>query len=359
MIFVVSCTKNSDIPTPQPAPRINVKDFGAKGDSLTYDNTSIAAAMVAAHQKRLPLYFPSGNYNARIQLAFDSLQIFGESRPGNSWTGGTIILGLIDCNYKKNILIQNLGIDSRNRLSSGDDAALTSGKMAGDQPLDQSFRNIALIGGGYNDYKHGILCQAGSDIKISNIVVSNFYHGVAIRSSNVVIDTVSALYCGFTSIVIKSAQGKNSLTKNVTVKNITITGDSMDVFRRGGVVLIQSYNDESITQNVIIDNVKSYWGGEAVVEVQQLAGIVQNVTISNCYGQNCGDNPSRAAYDIIGGSNITLSGCNTVNCFGFGYRAAFSPDNLIVRSSYESGSLSGSWKGSFKYLQLNGIELIK
>jgi hypothetical protein len=359
LLLVVSCTKNSDTPIDTPAPRINVKDYGAKGDSTTDDNAAIVAAMAAAHQKRIPLYFPAGKYNARIQLSFDSLQIIGEARPGSSWTNGTIILGLVDCNYKKNTTIQDLGIDSRNRLLPGDDAALSSGKLAGDQPLNQTFRNISLIGGGYNEFKHGILCQAGSDIRISNIVVSNFYHGVAIRSSNVNIDTVSALYCGFTSIVIKSAQGKNVLTQNVSVKNITITGDPNDVYRRGGVVLVQSYNDESISQNITIDNVKSYWGGEAVVEVQQLAGIVQNVTITNCYGENCGDNPGRAAFDIIGGKAITLTNCNTVKSNGYGFRSSSNPVNLSVKSSFESGSAAGAWLGNYKYLQLNGVEIIK
>ena len=359
LILAFSCTKNSDTPIDQPALRINVKDYGAKGDSTTDDNAAITAAMMAAHQKQLPLYFPAGKYNARIQLSFDSLQIIGEARPGSSWTNGTIILGLVDCNYKKNTTIQDLGIDSRNRLLPGDDAALTSGQQAGDQPLVQTFRNIALIGGGFNDFKHGILCQAGSDIRISNIVVSNFYHGIAIRCSNVAIDTVSASYCGFTSIVIKSAQGKNSLTQNVTVKNVTITGDSTDVYRRGGAVLVQSYNDESKSQNITIDNVKSIWGGEAVVEVQQLAGTVQNVSISNCYGQSCGDNPTRSAYDIIGGINITFTNCNTVNSNGFGFRSAGKAVNLVVKSSSESGSAAGAWLGNYKYLQLNGVEIIK
>jgi len=360
VVILSACNKQVDPPVPVIPPRINVKDYGAKGDGRTDDNTAIAAAITAGHDKKLPVYFPAGKYVARIVISDDSVTLTGEKGVGRFFdSAGTVILGLINCNFKKKITVSNMGIDSRGLLLASDDAALTSGVGAGNQPLDQTFTNVALLGGGFNDYKHGILCQAGSGIHMSNIYVSSFFHGIAIRCSDVSVDGVSADYCGFTSIVVKSAEILNELVQNVTVKNVRINGDPSDAYRRGGVVMVMSYNSVSLTQNVTVDSVRSINGGVGAVIVEQDAGVVKNVSVANCYAEGSGDSNIRAAYDVIGGSDITFTNCNSVKSNGLGFRSAGNPVNLVVRSSSESNSAAGAWSGSFKYLQLNGVEIIK
>jgi hypothetical protein len=354
-----ACSKPLVNPVLNTGDFVNVKKYGAKGDGIADDTEAVSRAMEQAAINKHPLYFPSGKYPVRLIVKFDSLQIIGEEQPIDNWDQGAIILGLINCNNKKNIHIENLGIDTRNRLSISDQAGLSSGDIADSLPLNQSFTNVSLIGDGTRYNKHGVLCEAGSGISLKNIRVSEFYHGIAIRCSNVIADNIVATYCGFTSVVVKSAQEKNSAVNNIFISNVFIYGDPSDLYRRGGMVLIQSFSSESLTSDVIINYVSSTWGGEAIVKVQQLAGGVQNVRINNCNGLNCGDSQQRAAYEIDGGKNIRIENCSTVDAFGTGFRSINNPQNLVVKNCFESGSKAGSWSGSFQYLQLNGIELIK
>ena len=340
-------------------PRLNVKDFGAKGDGFTNDDTAISRALRAANEKKLPLFFPAGKYLARIILPNDSLIIFGEKARGRFFdSSGTVILGLLNCNLKKHIRISDLSIDARGRLLITDDAALTSGTTPGNQPLDHEFSNIAILGNGYNEYKHGILCFSGSGIQMSNIYVSSFYHGIALRCSNAALSEISTEYCGFTSIVVKSADSLNNHAKNVSIRRVSIYGDHTDPFRRGGVILIISYNAKSITENITVDSVSSVNGGVGAVNVEQDSGLVRNISISNCFAWNCCDRITRATYDIYGGTNISYTNCNTVKSAGAGFRSSNNPVNLVVRSCYESQSRF-PWIGSFTYLQLNGMELYR
>lgn len=363
-VSFLSCKKNIDVYIyPQPSfPVVNIKDYGAKGDGISDDNAAYLMAETAAYQMKKPLYIPAGKYLLRMDLHYDSIHILGDKINRRFFDNtGTVILGVINCKSKKNIAVTNIGIDSRNLIfiNTYNDAALTSGDVPIKGPLNQSFNNIALIGNGYMDYKHGILCQAGSGVSMRNIYLNNFYHGIAVRSSDITIDDVTADYCGFTSVIVKSAKDGNELVQNVSIKNVKINGNQNDVYQRGGVVLIISYNDKTLTQNITVDSVYSSWGSVGAVNVEQDSGLVRNVAISNCYAENCGDNNIRAAYDITGGTNITYSNCRTINCYGTGFRSSNNPLNLVVKSSFESGSAVKAWSGTYQYLQLNGVEIIK
>lgn len=358
-----SCSKFTPPPVPEPEvyfSRINVKDFGAIGDGLADDTHAFDLAMDKADSLKLPVYVPDGIYKARVQLSHDSLRIIGESQPGAEVASGSIILGLVDCNYKKYVSIENIGIDSRGQLRATDDAALTSGVYADSLVLHQKFRNISIIGDGYMAYKHGMLCTSGSDIIIKNVTVSLFYHGIAIRCSNVSIDSVYTYNCGFTSIVVKSDHGANILTENVSINHVTIKGDPNNAYNRGGAVMITSYADTaSITRNVTVQNVHSMYGGVACVLVFQNKGLVDNVSIQDCTSEGQGDSNIRACYDVDGGSNITFTNCMATNSNGYGFRSIGSVNNIKVVNCIESNSGAGSWTGTYKYLQLNGIEIIK
>lgn len=359
-ILLWSCYKSNTPVVTIELPHVNVKDYGATGNGITDDTHAFELAMDKADSLKLPVYVPIGIYKARVQLSHDSLKIIGERQPGTDVASGSIIRGLVDCNYKKYVSIENIGIDSRNQLRATDDAALTSGVYANSLVLHQQFKNISIIGDGYMAYKHGILCSVGSDIIIRNVNVSLFYHGIAIRCSNVSIDSVYTNNCGFTSIVVKSDHGDNILTENVSINHVSIKGDPNDAYNRGGVIMITSYGDPaSITRNVTVQNVRSSHGGVACVLVYQNQGTVDNVSIQDCSSENQGDISSRACYDVAGGSNITFTNCTAKNSTGYGFRSTGVVNNIRVINCFESNSKAGSWTGKFQYLQLNGIEIIK
>lgn len=358
MVISFSCNKSNNIINANGAQHINIKDFGAIGNGISDDTQAFNLAMQKANSSHLPLYIPSGIYKAAVLLAFDSLNIIGEKQPSQNLTDGTIILGYINCNNKKNVSIINLGIDSRGQLGK-QDAALSSGDGIDSVVLNQKFQNISLIGDGFMSYKHGILCQTGREIIIKNIVISFFYHGIAIRSSNVVIDSVKAISCGFTSIVVKSAETFNSHTENVSINHVTINGNPNDEYSRGGIILVQSYENLSRTNNIHIQNVTSTNGGVACIAIQQVKGVLEDVIINDCISENQGDINSRACYDVDGGKNITFSNCTANNSLGWGFRSLGNVSNIKVVNSFEKNSAAGSWTGIFKYLQLNGIEIIK
>jgi hypothetical protein len=338
---------------------LNVKDFGAKGDGVTDETQAFAIAMRKADSVHKPLFIPVGKYKIRWQLSYDNLHIVGEKNPGEAFDHGTVIIGLVDCNYKKNIIIEGIGIDSRNQLGVKDDAALTSGVDAFNDDLNQTFRDLTVMGDGYQNYKHGILCFSGKKINIRKVTVLNFYHGVAVRSSNVTIDSVYAGFCGFTSVIVKSDLNMNALTENVSVDHVWIKGNPRDPYKRGGSVMINSYSASSITRNITVQNVLSLYGGAACVLVEQTNGKISEVAVKNCSAVSQGDNDNRACFDVYGGNNITFINCSAKQAKGIGYRVSGNATNIRVQQSYETASKKRPWQGPFTYLQLNDVEIIK
>eukprot|EP01137_Pigoraptor_chileana_P008954 Opistho-2@56506 len=339
---------------------INVKDFGAMGNGVTDDTQAFNHAMRKADSLHARLFIPIGRYLVNLKLSYDNLSITGEQQSSDDFSNGTVIMGSINCNQKKNTSISHLGIDARGRLKPTDDAALQSGTDADSVRLTQSFSHISLVGDGYADYKHGILCQSGSGITIKNIRLFNFYHGIAIRSSHVKIDSVYASSCGFTSVVVKSGDRLNAHTEDVSIDHITITGNPSNPYQMGGTVMVMSAENISRTNNISISNINSWHGGYSCISIQELKGTVENISVNNCISDAQGDNSSRACYDIMGGKNISFNNCSSFNAKGYGFRStASSSNNIKVSNSFESKSRKGAWVGTFSYLQLNGKEIIK
>jgi hypothetical protein len=241
---------------------------------------------------------------------------------------------------------------------SQSDGILT-GDGLGNEPLNQTYSNITLLGTGYKGYKHGILCQSGSAITINNFTVAKFFHGIALKASNINVSNIDAYNCGFTSIIIKSDVGANNLVENVKVSNVQIFGDTSDVYAKGGTILVQSYVDNATTKNINISNVKSQNGGIATIYIEQVKGKVDNVTISNCSSYKCGDNPTRATFDVVGGaSNISFSNCVSSYSNGIGYRTNKEATKVSVIKSFENNSSVAAYEGPFSYLELNNKLII-
>jgi hypothetical protein len=357
----ISCSKNNNSKSNQdsyiiPAKYISVKNFGVIGDGKSDETAAFAKAQDYAYANKIALFIPNGYYKINLELKYDSLYIFGENKPitrSDSLVNGTVIIGTINSKNKKFIQIENLGVWSQS------DAIITGDEL-GNKPLYQKYLNLELLGTGYFGYKHGLLCQSGSNINIENITVTSFFHGIAIRTSNVNIKNTIANKCGFTSIVVKSAMGGNEFAQNVKIEDVIINGDSTDIYSRGGTILVQSFDDNCLTKNVVISNVKSYHGGVATILIEQRKGKVDSVNINNCYSYKSGDNPIRATFDILGAaSNIYFNNCNSSFSNAIGYRTTKDAINIRVIKSFENGSKVAPYEGPFKFLELNNNILIQ
>ncbi len=340
-------------------PVVNITNFGAIPNDANDDSQAIAKAIEEAHHLKVPVFIPKGRFKASIQLSHDDIVIVGQKQPSEKFLDGTIIEGKIDCNYRRNVHIQRLGIDARNQLGDFEDAALTSGKVPDTMQLNQHFSEISIIGDGYTDFKHGILCQAGTKITMNKIIVKAFYHGIAIRSSNVQINSVKAIACGFTSVVVKSDVNKNSVTENVWIKDIDIIGHPTSLHSRGGMVMIMSNSNHSVTRKVFVNNVKSLYGGIACIKVQQVAGVVSDVVVKNCSAKYLGGLDGMASFDVEGGANIEFINCGSEKSSGYAFKTSGSVINVSVINGYEIDSKIQAWEGNFKYLKLNGRVVIQ
>jgi len=358
-VFFLSCKKEqageSFIPLPLPK-GINVMEQGAKGDGINDDGPAFEKAMTLANSMKLPVTIPIGNYKANIRIPYDGIELIGQGQPSASFKTGTIIVGAINCNNKKNILLQHIGINATGNTTA---AALISGDGEDSVELNHLYDHISLLGSGYRQLSHGILCQTGRKINIKNIIVKNFYHGIALRSGDIHVDSVEAISCGFTSIVIKSASGKNIHTANINVNHVKIQGNADNPYDRGGMILIQSFDEKAITEDISVNSVFSQFGGLSAISIAQEKGLIRNIKITNCVASYQGHEASSACFDIKGGSDILLSNCSSIRAFGTGFRCTGETKNVRVEQSYESGSGVRAWSGSFNYLQLNGEEIIK
>ncbi|MFM9020935.1 MAG: glycosyl hydrolase family 28-related protein [Sediminibacterium sp.] len=335
---------------------VNVMEQGAKADGVSDDSPAFEKAIRLANSLKLPVVVPAGRYRADIRIGYDGIQIVGQGQPSASFKYGSIILGSINCNNNKNIKIQHLGIDASNAQVA---AALSSGDGEDSVDLNHKYLNISLQGGGYQKFNHGILCQTGRQIKIQKILVKNFYHGIALRSGAVTLDSIEAISCGFTSIIIKSAEGKNARTRDIVINNVKISGDADNPYERGGMILIQSFDNNSLTENIEINKISSRFAGVSSLSIDQSQGTVRHIKIKDVNSSYQGHDSGTACFDINGGSDILLSNCSSYQARGTGFRCSGNAERVRAEQCYESGSGVRPWWGNFSYLQLNGQEIIK
>lgn len=358
-IVLLSCRKEQEAETFNLLPLqqgVNVLEQGAKGDGISDDGPAFEKAMALANSHKLPVVIPAGKYKADIRIAYDGIELVGQGQPTSTFKHGTIIIGSINCNNKKNIKIQHLGIDASKAQVS---AALSSGDGEDSVDLNHQYLHVSLMGGGYQKFNHGILCQTGRRIKIQSILVKNFYHGIALRSGVISLDSIKAISCGFTSIIIKSAEGKNAITSDITVNNVIISGNPDNPYERGGMILIQSFDKNCVTEKIEINRISSRFGGVASLSIDQSQGTIRHVKIKDFNSSNQGHDSGTACYDINGGSDILLSNCSSYQARGTGFRCSGAAERVRVEQCYESGSGVRPWWGNFSYLQLNGQEIIK
>lgn len=331
----------------------NVKDFGATPDDSVDDTESILKAIEKAAKGTGVVYFPSGVYKANIVVNFDNISIKGENAPtydqvNNSLVNGTVIKGKINCNGKVKCSVTDLGVDATGLSDDG----IISGQEMDTEPLYQNFKNLTIIGDGYQAMDHALLLQAGSHIWVENIKMYNFFHGLAIRASYVHAKDIYAYQCGGTSVIVKSALG-NEITEDVNINGVVIEGDPTDPFKMGGQVHVQSWDDNTITQNVTINNVVGNNTGEGTILVTQVKGITKNITIMNVESNVSGHDESRAAFDISGASDVIFFNCKSEGAKGYAFRSRDGAKNIKVYNSNANNSFLGDSIGEFNHLELN------
>jgi hypothetical protein len=313
----------------------NVKGtFGVFVDSFprlapeTTDDGSVTRAMDEANRLGLPLVFGSKTYMAKINIPYDKITLFGQGAPvynpsNNSFDGsGTIIQGYINGKNKKGLRVERLTIDSRGQLGPTDYAALTSGEVATTNPIYHTFKDLCLVGDGFQAdmslNKHAILCQAGTHLEIHHIKMFKWYHGIALRSGVANVSNIYSYQCGFTTIIVKSAAG-NTPVEQVNIDNVVSEGTLDSVYNRAGQILIQSMDGGSLTRHVNISNVVSKYGGTSCIAVENAGGSCNYITVTNAKAYGCGDVNSRAAFDLDG-NFVNVFGCMSEGSTGYGFR---------------------------------------
>jgi hypothetical protein len=93
------------------APFINVKDYGAFGDSVADDSIAIQAALDAGTATGYSIYFPAGEYiiSAALRIG-DGTHIFGDSSDKSIITQGNTTADALDGVDVKTVTIENIAI---------------------------------------------------------------------------------------------------------------------------------------------------------------------------------------------------------------------------------------------------------
>jgi hypothetical protein len=318
-------------------------------------HTTITQALTAASAGDTILIAP-GIYTEDLTIGADFVKLIGSGMPAyDSATGrligGTIVRGNIDCAARPGIVISDLGVDLYG-VNTVD--AITAGTTA---PIDlyQTFRNLALLGNGYNASSHAILASGGAFCTYDNIRMWYWYHGLAIRGSSNNMTNVYGYACSANTIIIKSASLSGDANYN-NVANVVIDGDAADVYARGGPIRLESTDGSFNTRHNTVCNVSARNGGESTVLLSvNGGGSVAYNAITNCSAVGGGDDPIRANYDCSGATDIAFINCYTSGRFyGYGFRARDNAARIVAigcsSDTSGAGRFSEATGGRFDWL---------
>lgn len=283
--------------------------------------TTISAAVSAASAGD-SIFVATGTYTENVTIGANYVKLIGAGMPTiNSGTGrlegGTVIRGYINCAAKVGVVIQDLGIDIYG-VNSVD--AITASNTTPTSTY-QTFRNLYLLGNGYNAAAHGILCSGGAYNTFDNIWLQNWYHGIALRGSSNTVSNITAYACTANSIIVKSATTSGNAYHN-TITNVVIGGNDGSIYTRGGPIRLESTNASYETRYNTVSNVSARDCGESVILCSvNGGGVVSFNSISNVTSYGGGDSATRADFDCNGATDIVFSGCmSLVRDAGYGFR---------------------------------------
>lgn len=211
--------------------------------------------------------------------------------------GGTIIRGEIHMADSYGSSISNLGVDVHSYLVDGID---TGSNVPNEQHrLEQSINNVTILGSGKSSSYHGIRIQGGSHLQIDNVRVYRMAHGIAVRGSYVNISNIYTEDCRVTSIIVKSATETGD-AENVNISNVIAYNTG--AYSAGNLIDVQSYHAGTSARFVNISNITLYNPSHSAVVVDQIAGTVESVNISNVTVYASGAAVDRGVFEVRNGA---------------------------------------------------------
>ena len=226
---------------------INVKDYGATGDGVTNDTTSIQNALFASPDAKT-VYFPAGTYMINNTLKIpDGITVKGEgnssiiklmdnSTVGVDPLGTTAYSVLTNSNWtvgQRNIQIKDIVIDAN---KSNNSQAMRGIILynAKDALIDNvTVKNVKLY--------HGMFLFKMRDATISNCTVTNFDgDGICIEKSTYCVVSGNHVYeggiCGGIGIELEGRCGTNFA--DYRNYHITVTGNNIHNIYGHGILVI-------------------------------------------------------------------------------------------------------------------------
>jgi hypothetical protein len=286
--------------------------FNADGDATRY--STIADAITACTGGETIIISP-GIYSENVTIADDGVTIRGSGMPRYDTTsgrllGGTIIRGRINCNNKKGVTVRDLGVD----LYGVDSTDAISASSSGGAAMYQTFKNLFLLGNGYDAAAHALISQSGNYVTIDNVWMRDWFHGIAAQGSFISISNIHADQCSGDSIIISSKTASGHIY-HVTVNNVQINGDVSGSYKfMGGPIVIGSSDASYSTRYIQISNVTAQHCNNGVLQIKRTgsAGTISDVSVTNCRSRNNQDVAVVGDFWIQSGNRIVLTNCASV-----------------------------------------------
>lgn len=313
--------------------------------------TTIASAVAAASAGD-SIFVATGTYSENVTIGANFVKLIGAGMPtidsgSGRLLGGTIIRGYINCAAKVGVVVQDLGVDLYGVNSVDGITASNTTPVS----TYQTFRNLYLLGNGYNAASHGILCSGGAYNTFDNIKLQNWYHGIALRGSYNNVSNIVAYACTANTIIVKSATtSQHAYGNNIT--NVVIDGNDGSVYTRGGPIRLESTNASYETRYNTVSNVSARNTAEGVVMCSVNGGgtVAFNV-INNVTAFGGGDSATRADFDAIGATDIIFTGCISYSRdAGYGFRTKSSAARI------SAFACSSDTSGAGRYYEESGTK---
>ncbi len=248
-------------------------DMTKRGATFSPETINLQQLVAAARPGDV-VSIPAGHYFGDVWVETDGITLKGSGR-GYYFDGavnsGTVIHGRIFLNSCRGVTVEDLAVV----VGAGD--GIVSGAMGAMAGLQQNFRRLLLVGGGWQLRQHGILCQAGGGIVVEDVQLFNFYHGLALRCGDAAVSGLRAQDCASSSVIVKAASGSGDV-RDVVISNVRIFGTRANL---GGAIHIQSWDDGVICERVGVVNAMGCREGGGLVHVWRRAGVCRGVRLAN------------------------------------------------------------------------------
>lgn len=309
--------------------------------------TTISAAMSAASAGTMILVAP-GVYSENITFSQNDIKLVGSGAAGYNSSGssfgvGTIINGRVNLNSKVRCAVRDLTVNVSGSLLDG----IISDFTTSSTPMYAELRNLVIVGSGPTAAVHGILLQTGGQNTIDNVRVYKIGHGIAIRSAYNNVSNIYAENCALSAIIVKSDTGSGN-AESVNIFNVVVnTGEGL---------IVQSAHASYATRHINIANVSGFTTNTALISIQQTAGTVELVSVTNCQSSN-NQGASNGAFEVPGGGNeITFAQCLVNYPSGYGFKNGSGTKVKLLGCSVQN-SPGAKINGNFAATGTNGSSI--